>query len=277
MTKRVEPEIPSITLDSDQVKSFKNSQKNTNSANKKSANSKNISDNSNSKANASSPLNTFAMFLIYITVGVSIWWFYQENIKLQNHLINSQQRIALLEDQLSATGEEMGESEVAMKVRLEGLTEKSNKLWGEMDKLWASAWRRNQSEIKELRSKTIKQTNAVTANNKKIDNAITSIRKVEEKQTSTEFNINLLSDQVTAANNTQAEFKKLTEKFATLEEKSSSRDQQQMKVATNVNELDQSFNQLDMSLNLLVERLENLEGRTTKSKAVKPAVSSPTK
>ena len=84
----------------------------------------------------------------------------------------------------------------------------------------------------------------------------------EEKQTSTEFNINLLTDQIAAANNTQTEIKKLASKFAALETKSSSRDQQQMKVATNVN-------QLDKSLKRLIERLKQLEASTAKNRMSK--------
>ncbi|NQY63073.1 MAG: hypothetical protein HRT38_04970 [Alteromonadaceae bacterium] len=262
MTKRVEPEIPSITLDIDQVETFKNTRKSTNRTGPKTNDSQNVSNNSGEKIKSSSSLNTFAVFILYITVAGSIWWFYQENIKLQNHLSTSQQRIELLEQQLSATGEEMGESEVAMKVRLEGLTEKTNKLWQEMDKLWASAWRRNQSEIKEIRSKALKQSKTATANNKKLNDTITkvttSVSKFKEKQTSTEFNINLLSDQIAAANNAQTKIKKLASKFAALEEKSSSRDQQQMKVATNVN-------QLEKSLKLLREQLIQLEANTAEN------------
>ena len=266
MTKRVEPEIPSITLDSDQVETFKNTRKSTSRSSSKSYNSQNVSNNSGETSKSTSSLYTVAMFIIYITVAGAIWWFYQENMKLQNHLAVSQQRIEQLEQQLSATGEEMGESDVAMKVRLEGLTEKTNQLWQEMDKLWASAWRRNQAQIKEVRSKAIKHTNAFTASNKNINNAITnlttSVSKFEEKQTSTEFNINLLTDQIAAANNTQTEIKKLASKFAALETKSSSRDQQQMKVATNVN-------QLDKSLKRLIERLKQLEASTAKNRMSK--------
>lgn len=59
-------------------------------------------------------------------------------------------RIVQLENKLSATGEEIGESTVALQVKVTELTNKTNELWEQMDKLWASAWRRNQKEIADL-------------------------------------------------------------------------------------------------------------------------------
>ncbi len=63
---------------------------------------------------------------------------------------NAESRIAFLEQKLSATGEEIGESTVALQVKVTELTNKTNELWEQMDKLWASAWRRNQQEITAL-------------------------------------------------------------------------------------------------------------------------------
>lgn len=59
-------------------------------------------------------------------------------------------RIAELERRLSATGEEIGESTVALQVKVNDLSAKTEELWEQMDKLWASAWRRNQKEIADL-------------------------------------------------------------------------------------------------------------------------------
>ena len=59
-------------------------------------------------------------------------------------------RIVQLENKLSATGEEIGESTVALQVKVTELSNKTNELWEQMDKLWASAWRRNQKEIADL-------------------------------------------------------------------------------------------------------------------------------
>ena len=64
------------------------------------------------------PRSTFsilATLTLYIAVGCSVWWFYQENIRLQQLLSTSDLRITQLEQQLSATGEELGESAGDMK------------------------------------------------------------------------------------------------------------------------------------------------------------------
>ncbi len=62
----------------------------------------------------------------------------------------AEKRIAELERRLSATGEEIGESTVALQVKVNDLGAKTEELWEQMDKLWASAWRRNQKEIADL-------------------------------------------------------------------------------------------------------------------------------
>jgi chromosome segregation ATPase len=45
----------------------------------------------------------------------------------------------------------MDQSSATIGLRLKELTDKTNELWEQMDKLWASAWRKNQSEIAKLR------------------------------------------------------------------------------------------------------------------------------
>ncbi|MEC8231257.1 MAG: hypothetical protein VX061_07450, partial [Pseudomonadota bacterium] len=75
-------------------------------------------------------------------------------------------RILQLENKLSATGEEIGESTVALQVKVTELSNKTNELWEQMDKLWASAWRRNQKEIADLGDRV---GNVQTALNKNID------------------------------------------------------------------------------------------------------------
>ncbi len=243
MSNRVEPEIPSITLDQDQVKSSRVQK----ASPKNSASSENLV-----TSNRSSKINSTFTFLIYIALAGSSWFFYQQNIKLNTLITHAEQRIQSLENQLSATGEEMGESTIALKAKLEAITEKADKLWGEMDKLWASAWRRNQSDIKELRTASQKQETLNKNQSTQITNAASAISAINDKLTSSELSINALTDQIAAANNIKAEISQLTAHMTTLEEKSSTRDAQQIEIATNVN-------QLEMSLTLLIERLEKLE------------------
>ncbi|MGQ8365747.1 hypothetical protein [Glaciecola sp. 1036] len=89
------------------------------------------------------------IFVSVVAVAGCVYLFIQ--LQNANQTINSNiERLSSLESRLSATGEEMGESTVALQVKVGELSEKANELWEQMDKLWASAWRRNQQEIKEL-------------------------------------------------------------------------------------------------------------------------------
>ncbi|WP_284242550.1 hypothetical protein [Thalassotalea insulae] len=244
MSNRVEPEIPSITLDQDQVKSSRRPQGATKTKTQLSPQQE--------VKQSSSVATTLLLVAILLTLAGGAWYFYQQNLKLQLLVQQSEQRIQSLENQLSATGEEMGESTIALKTKLEAITEKTNKLWDEMDKLWASAWRRNQSEIKELQSTNKKLQTASSNHSQQLKNTASAINDINEKQTSNELNMNALADQINAANNIQDDISKLRAQIDTLEEKSSSRDSQQIEVATTVN-------QLEMSVTLLVERLAQLE------------------
>ncbi len=76
----------------------------------------------------------------------------------------AEKRIVQLENKLSATGEEIGESTVALQVKVTELTNKTNELWEQMDKLWASAWRRNQKEIVDLGDRVSNVQNALNKN-----------------------------------------------------------------------------------------------------------------
>lgn len=258
MSNRVEPEIPSITLDHDQVKAVNASR----SAQTK--NSKQL-DKTTSSDTKSSPVNVVLTFIIYLALAGASWFFYQENLKLQQLIGESENRIQQLENQLSATGEEMGESTIALKVKLEAISEKTEKLWSEMDKLWASAWRKNQSEIKALRSTSIKQDTLNKNQSQQISQANSAINNVSDKLTSAEFNITALADQISAANNLQPKIAELNTLISTLEEKSSGRDNQQMEIATSVN-------QLEMSITLLIERLEKIERENQAQKTVLPSL-----
>jgi len=256
VSNRVEPEIPSITLDQDQLKRVNTPGSSTSAKN----NSTN-----HASANATNKQSHAFSIVLLLALGGLSWLFFQENQKLQSVISNSEQRIQQLENQLSATGEEMGESTIALKAKLEAITEKTEKLWEEMDKLWASAWRRNQSEIKALRTTTKKQDTLNKSQSNQLSTAASDLNTLNEKLTSTEFNVNALADQLTAANNIQNEISKITTQITSLKQKSSDRDSQQMEVATSVN-------QLEMSVTLLIERLEVIEKSINQNMQVSPSI-----
>lgn len=110
-----------------------------------------------------------ALLLALISTGAAGFLFYTQQ-QSQLAFDSATARILELENRLSATGEEMGNSTVALQVKVTELANRSEELWQQMDKLWASAWRRNQSEIKDLtkvvednRTQAQSNVNSVTA------------------------------------------------------------------------------------------------------------------
>lgn len=129
----------------------------------------------------SAPKGLFALALI-IALGASAGcgYLYTELQKSQETIVANQSRLQSLENRLSATGEEMGNSTVALQVKVGELTEKSEELWDQMDKLWASAWRRNQEEIKDLNSDVV----ALKSN---VDKTVSNLRTtVNDTQSGTQ-------------------------------------------------------------------------------------------
>lgn len=71
------------------------------------------------------------------------WQLQQELDSAELLLVNYEARISDLEDRLSDTDEGMNQSTAAMAVKIK-------ELYSEVDKLWASAWRRNKAKIADL-------------------------------------------------------------------------------------------------------------------------------
>tara|TARA_B110000196_G_scaffold297255_1_gene288196 strand:- start:3642 stop:4259 length:618 start_codon:yes stop_codon:yes gene_type:complete len=197
-------------------------------------------------------LKAFLLLMPYVALAATAWYFYQQQINVTSSLESSSQRIQQLENQLSATGEEMGESTIALKVKLEAIGEKTELLLSEMDKLWASAWRKNQKEIKELNSTSIKIVQQQDKTIEAMSLQSNTINELKDKITATEFSVNSVSEQIMALNSVKTEIKSLSSALSTLDANAKSRDKQQMFTATTVNEF-------DTSLQLLLERMERLE------------------
>lgn len=257
MSNRVEPQISSIKIDQDQVK-----QQQVVSQDSKRPTAKGNSSQPTKVETRGTSSNVILQILPYIALMGASGYFYQQQT-IQNQLVaQSEQRIQQLENQLSATGEEMGESTIALKVKLEAISEKTELLLTEMDKLWGSAWRRNQKEIKELRSQQIKfkQSSATNQETQK-----SRLQELTDKLTATEFSIDAISEQIVAANTVKNTITQLNAKLTTLDNQFKTRDEQQMITATSINEL-------DTSVQLLIERIEQMERKLKPtSKPNKPA------
>ncbi len=103
--------------------------------------------------------------LILFIVGMSYW-----NNMLSDQLHAQKQttqtaleRISMLEQRLSSTDETMSQSSVSVQVRIKEIKQRTDDLWTQMDKLWASAWRRNQKDLADQSKALAKIQKADTA------------------------------------------------------------------------------------------------------------------
>jgi chromosome segregation ATPase len=158
-TDKNKDEIPSLALDKDDLDSYHRAR--SGGSKKSPLADKAIKPDNQGKAGGPSWLAI--LLLVVLLAGAIGYGFY--TIQLQQQVfIKAQQRITVLERRLSDTGEEIGESAVAMQVRVTELSDKTQELWEQMDKLWASAWRKNQSEIKDLSASMRSQHNKLEQN-----------------------------------------------------------------------------------------------------------------
>lgn len=248
MSKRIEPELPSIMPDLDQVKDFKQSQAPSNHKAPAFDKSEMVNQQPTKSSNA-------ALWLCIVSIiGFSVggYTLHQQNLKTQAKLFASEQRIQELERALSATGEEMGESAGAIKAKLNAITERTDELWTQMDKLWASAWRRNQSEIKKLREQTVALENSQSQQNKTQSNTTSSIKSLSDNQADMTLKLSLLQEQLDDAQSIKNQLTALSSDIDKLKSQAQTRDSKQLEIGG-------SIAQLEMTQSALVEQLERLE------------------
>lgn len=256
MSRKFTNELPSLTPDRDQVEAYKNTRTPTASrANKESH--KKTGHQPQLVREKSSGWYTFFTLLIFSLLAIGGWWFYQQDLQTQKYLQQAEQRIQLLEKQLSVTGEEIGESTVVMKVRLENLTKRTEELWEQMDKLWASAWRRNQADITTLNRQSKILSSKLSKQQKQNTNTAAMLKAINQKQTETEFTIGILNEQVQAAQKLKKQIEEIKNNLASIQSKSLSGDKQQIGLASKVSLLDQSHKQLLDRIKLLESQLNN--------------------
>jgi hypothetical protein len=270
LTKQIDHNMPSITPDKDQVEAFKNTR--TYSAVPPSSVDNTLAKPKIEKPqkNVSTSLSTFSKFstfLIYLLLGVAAYWIYQQDIKTHAIIASAEQRIMGLERQLSATGEEMGESTIEMKVRLETLGKTSDKLWDEMDKLWASAWRKNQSQIKALQRDSKSLTDISLAQRKQVTSTLATIEEINDKQVATEYSIDAVKEQLKNSEKLTEQIKTLSLELSAIESNSQRRDKQQISLASRVTQLSEQNKQLLLQ----VKNLERTLSQSVKSIPAKTA------
>jgi len=172
-----------------------------------------------------------ALVAVVALAGIGGCYYLFQQLQLQEEVAaDAESRIAQLERKLSATGEEMGESTVALQVKVGELSDKSEELWDQMDKLWASAWRRNQKEITDLGDKLNATENSLK---KSITTVTEDVTAGQTKLASLNNQLSGIADEILALNlqleqatsdksSQQQTVKNLTDKISVLENRNAS-------------------------------------------------------
>ncbi len=203
------------------------------------------------EVNKSSPSTFFANFVAIGALGLAGYLFYAQQ-QTSASLSDSQKRIETLENRLSATGEEIGNSTVELQVKVNELGEKTEVLWEQMDKLWASAWRRNQSEIQALATdiKTLQRDTGnliqsvktqVSENDSSLTKLQTRLDGVSAKlnsQANDILSVTVMQEELQQAEATRNEnLRQMAEKLILLEKRNTSLLQEIQKLENKVDEL----------------------------------------
>ena len=205
--------------------------------------------NENTKSNM--PMLVIAIVIALSACGASAYLYslHQQNLA---SLATAEERIVRLENRLNATGEEMGNSTVALQVKVTELSARTEELWEQMDKLWASAWRRNQQEIKSLDG-DLKglQTNTntllknmetkianVSSGTQQLQNRIDGVNTKVGTQANDMLAINVNQDEMQSTITKQnTELRQMAEKLILLEKRNTSLLQQLQQIETKLTEV----------------------------------------
>lgn len=183
-------------------------------------------------------LAVFALLIALAGVGAAGWLFHQFQLQLER-AENAENRILELENKLSATGEEIGDTTVALQVKVTELSNKTNELWEQMDKLWASAWRRNQKDITDLTSKVDdqiaslrKNVSGVTSSSTSNTSSIADTRSQVENLASEVLSLNVQLERAAATSGaSRRDLQAATEKLTLLEQRNAA-------LVTRINQLE---------------------------------------
>lgn len=249
MNKRIEPELFGNGSNLNQVEDAKQFTPPTDYAEPTPAQT------SSSPANSAKQTSVFTWLgcVAILALAAGGYGLYKQNLNTQAQLIASEKRIAELESALSATGEEMGESSVAIKAKLTALSKRTDELWTQMDKLWASAWRRNQADIKKLEE--LAATNLAKQTKADAD-AITKLGSLSQVQTELSLKISSLEEQQQATRTLKKELAALDSKLDQLKSQSLNRDAKQVEIGGTIA-------QLEITQTALAEQLTRLEKKLT--------------
>jgi chromosome segregation ATPase len=99
---------------------------------------------------------------------------YQQTVQLGTALEQSNLRITDLEGRLSTTDDSVNQSSASMQVKIK-------ELGGEVDKLWASAWRKNDARLTELEGAMKKAAGTFDAHQKRLATLDANTTKLQQQ------------------------------------------------------------------------------------------------
>jgi peptidoglycan hydrolase CwlO-like protein len=221
-------EFPTIRLDEEDRRDYQTKRQAT-PGKASSTPSSSLSPNSASPNNSGGGNGVWLTLIALIALAACGGCYYLYTLLEQQKVIalEADKRIVQLENKLSATGEEIGESTVALQVKVTELTNKTNELWEQMDKLWASAWRRNQKEIADLGDRV---SNVQTSLDKSIVGVADDVKAQTAVIGSLKNQLASLADELLAVNvqleqalgdkqSAQQDVRTLTDKLSVLEQR----------------------------------------------------------
>ncbi|MFT6268426.1 MAG: chromosome segregation ATPase [Alphaproteobacteria bacterium] len=211
---------------------------------------------SSSKSTADAPKNSSSYTSIVLVVAViacaASAYLYSANMHNKTLLAENETRIKSLEDRLSATGEEMGNSTGELQVKVGELAARGEENFKQIDKLWASAWRRNQQEINTLESsfnnlqqdtnRLVKELDANVSDNKTtvaaMQSRIDGVNTKVNAQANGLLSLNVRQDENQQTNTVRAStLRDMTEKLILLEKRNTSLLQKIQQLENKLNEL----------------------------------------
>jgi phosphate uptake regulator len=108
--------------------------------------------------------------LVVAAVACAWAWQLQEQLEQSGHIMERYEtRISDLEDRLSDTDEGLSQNTATMAVKIK-------ELYSEVDKLWASAWRKNKAKIEALEKSSKTQSNKLASAEKSLGTARSQLK-----------------------------------------------------------------------------------------------------
>jgi chromosome segregation ATPase len=115
----------------------------------------------------------FITFALVVAAVACAWaWQLQGELGQASFVLEQyEERISDLEDRLSDTDEGLSQNTATMAVKIK-------ELYSEVDKLWASAWRRNKAKIEALEKQSAANTKKVASNGKSLTTTEAKLKSV---------------------------------------------------------------------------------------------------